>query len=73
MLRAAPQWDVQTLLLYAGDDRLVSPKGSDAFATAAPRKIVTSQRFENLYHEIFNETDASPVFKALADWLAAAD
>lgn len=73
VLRAAPRWSARTLLLYAGDDRLVSPKGSDAFATVAPRKMVTSQRFENLYHEIFNESDASPVFKALADWLAAAD
>ncbi len=73
VLRQAPSWHVPTLLIYAGDDHLVSPRGSDAFASAAPRALVTSKRFENFYHEIFNETDASPVFKVLADWLAAAD
>ena len=69
VLKHASQWSVPTLLLYAGDDRLVSSQGSDAFASAAPRASVNSKRFENLYHEIFNEADASPVFKALADWL----
>ena len=73
VLRQAPQWEVPTLLLYAGEDRLVSPKGSDAFASASPRALVTSKRFDGLYHEIFNEADAAPVFKALADWLAVAD
>jgi len=72
ILLQAPQWRVPTLLLYAGDDRLVSPRGSAAFASIAPRDIVKSQRFDGLYHEIFNEADASPVFKALADWIDAA-
>lgn len=73
VLRQAPRWSVPTLLIYAGEDRLVSPRGSDAFASVAPRALVTSKRFEGLYHEIFNEADAAPVFKALADWLAVAD
>jgi alpha-beta hydrolase superfamily lysophospholipase len=72
VLQQAPQWHVPTLLLYAGEDRLVSPRGSDAFASVAPRARVTSKRFDGLYHEIFNEADAAPVFKALADWLAVA-
>jgi alpha-beta hydrolase superfamily lysophospholipase len=63
---------VPTLLLYAGEDRLVSPKGSDAFASVAPQALVTSKRFDGFYHEIFNEVDATSVFKALADWLAVA-
>ena len=72
VLRQAPEWRVPTLLLYAGEDRLVSPKGSDAFASVAPRALVTSKRFNGFYHEIFNEVDATSVFKALADWLADA-
>ena len=32
----APRWQVPTLLLYAGSDRLVVPAGSAAFAAAAP-------------------------------------
>lgn len=65
----APNWKVPTLLLYAGDDRLVNPQGSRDFAAAAPREWVTAECFEGLYHEIFNERDAEPVFAALRKWL----
>jgi alpha-beta hydrolase superfamily lysophospholipase len=68
---AAPTWQVPTLLLYAGDDRLVEPAGSRAFADAAPHSIVSSTCFPALYHEIFNERDAEPVFEALRAWLDA--
>lgn len=68
---AAPAWQVPTLLLYAGDDRLVNPAGSRAFAEAAPPAIVSSACFPALYHEIFNERDAEPVFDALRGWLDA--
>jgi alpha-beta hydrolase superfamily lysophospholipase len=61
---------VPTLLLYAGQDRLVNPQGSRSFAQRAPADVVTSQCFEDLYHEIFNELDAAPVFAALQQWLA---
>ncbi|MFN0099179.1 MAG: lysophospholipase [Gemmatimonadaceae bacterium] len=66
---AAAQWRVPTLLLWAGDDHLVSPRGSAAFAAAAPPAVVRAQRFDGLYHEIFNERDATPVFAALDAWL----
>jgi len=65
----APQWKVPTLLMYAGDDRLVAPQGSRDFAAAAPAAVVTAHCFEGLYHEIFNELDAKPVFAALRQWL----
>ncbi len=68
-LALAAQWTVPTLLLYAGDDRLLNPEGSRKFAAAAPKNVVTSQCFEGLYHEIFNELDAKPVFAALKKWL----
>lgn len=67
----AAQWQVPTLLLYAGADRLVNPAGSRAFAAQAPKQWVSSQCFESLYHEIFNELDARPVFAALQHWLDA--
>jgi len=66
----AAQWTVPTLLLYAGQDRLVNPQGSRSFAQHAPANVVISQCFEDLYHEIFNERDAAPVFAALQQWLA---
>jgi alpha-beta hydrolase superfamily lysophospholipase len=65
----APQWKVPTLLMYAGEDKLVQPQGSRDFAVAAPAGVVTTHCFEGLYHEIFNELDAAPVFAALRQWL----
>lgn len=66
----AAQWQVPTLLMYAGADRLVNPAGSRAFAAAAPPRWVTARCFETLYHEIFNEREAEPVFGLLQQWLA---
>ena len=65
----APQWTVPSLVLYAGDDRLLNCKGSERFAAAAPKAVVKAVCFESLYHEIFNELDAEPVFSALKLWL----
>ncbi|MDT8990429.1 alpha/beta hydrolase [Curvibacter sp. APW13] len=71
VVAAAPRWKVPTVLLYAGDDRLVNPQGSRDFAAAAPKDVVQSRCFERLYHELFNERDARPVFDALRDWIDA--
>ena len=76
---AAAHWHVPTLLLYAGDDHLVNPAGSCAFAQVAGASaqvqpgILSAQVFESLYHEIFNEasTAAAPVYAALKTWLDA--
>jgi alpha-beta hydrolase superfamily lysophospholipase len=68
-LAQAVQWTVPTLLLYAGDDHLVNPAGSRRFAQVAPKQVVCSVCFENLYHEIFNEREAGPVFGSLRRWL----
>lgn len=65
----AAQWSIPTLLMYAGEDRLVNPAGSRAFAAAAPSQQVTTVCFDGLYHEIFNELDASAVFETLQRWL----
>jgi alpha-beta hydrolase superfamily lysophospholipase len=68
---AAPRWTVPTLLLYAGDDRLVNPLGSQEFASSAPPSVVAAQRFDGLYHEIFNETARAAPVRVLLDWLRA--
>lgn len=68
---AAADWNVPTLLLYAGDDHLVDPAGSRQFAERAPRERVTARCFPGLYHEIFNEADAEPVYAELRQWLDA--
>ena len=69
VLARAAQWSVPTLLMYAGADRLVDPRGSRDFAAAAPAPLLTSRCFDGLYHEIFNEVDARPVYALLMQWL----
>ena len=71
---AAAGWRIPTLLLYAGADKLVNPAGSRAFAAAATSPGVSpgtlsTQCFEQLRHEIFNEADATAVYRALQHWL----
>lgn len=72
---AASSWTTPTLLMYAGADKLVNPAGSRAFAEAAASngasQVVTVRCFDDLYHEIFNETDPAPVFASLKAWLDA--
>jgi alpha-beta hydrolase superfamily lysophospholipase len=65
----AAQWTVPTLLIYAGQDRLVNPAGSRDFESKAPGAVLTSHCFEDLYHEILNEADSAPVFALLQQWL----
>jgi len=69
VLATAPQWNTPTLLLFAGQDKLVSPQGSRDFLKLAPGAMVQSLCFDALFHEIFNESDASSVFAALQQWL----
>ncbi len=70
VLQRAPQWQVPTLLLWAGADRCVAPAGSAAFAAAAPAGLLTAQVFPTLYHEIFNEPERAQVLEHLMRWLA---
>lgn len=69
VLAAAPRWPVPTRLLFAGDDRLVNPAGSRRFAAVAAGSPLEATCFETLYHELFNEREAGPVYAALEAWL----
>ena len=66
----APHWRVPTLLMWAGADRCVAPRGSAAFAAAAPESVLTAQAFPALAHEIFNEPEREQVLLHLTRWLA---
>jgi alpha-beta hydrolase superfamily lysophospholipase len=68
-LAQAAQWQVPTLLLYAGQDRLVSPEGSALFAQRAPSHLVTTHVYPAMYHEIFNDPEVDQVFADLRAWL----
>lgn len=65
----APRWRVPTLLMWAGSDRCVAPRGSAAFAAAAPVSVVTAHEFAPLAHEIFNEPERAEVIERLLAWL----
>ena len=65
----AAQWSLPTLLIYAGSDRCVAPRGSREFAGAAPQSVVTTREFGPLFHEIFNEPEQAEVFEVLGAWL----
>ncbi len=67
----AAQWQVPTLLLYAGQDKLVNAQASADFASAAPQTVVQAQCFEAMYHEVFNDLYRAQVFSALKRWLLA--
>ena len=67
---AAARLDVPTLLLLAGDDKLVVNDVALELAAAAPA-FVDVRRFEGLYHEIFLEPEWSEVVTAIREWLRA--
>lgn len=68
-LAQASRWQVPSLLIYAGRDKLVRPDACATFARRAPAAVVQSQCFEPMYHEIFNDTQRQQVFDALKGWL----
>ncbi|HET8772249.1 MAG TPA: alpha/beta hydrolase [Thermoanaerobaculia bacterium] len=61
-------WRVRTLLMWAGDDRLVDPRGSRELAWNAPEGVIAAREFPGLYHEIFNESDPD-VLGTMVKWL----
>jgi alpha-beta hydrolase superfamily lysophospholipase len=71
VLAAAPRWTTPTLLMWAGDDHCVAPRGSAAFAAAAPAGVVTAREWPHLSHEIFNEPERAAVLRTMLDWLDA--
>jgi alpha-beta hydrolase superfamily lysophospholipase len=71
VLDSAPRWRMPTLLLWAGADRCVAPRGSAAFAAAAPPSTVQRRCFDGLAHELFNEPERDLVVGALLGWLGS--
>ncbi len=71
-LARAAELAVPTLLLFAGDDRLIDPDGSREFARRAPRPLLVAREYPTLWHELLNETSAerAAVLADLEAWLA---
>jgi alpha-beta hydrolase superfamily lysophospholipase len=58
-----------TLMVVAGDDRLVDAAGSAKFFRQLAPGVGTMHRYDDFYHEIFNETEARRVFDDVHAWL----
>lgn len=68
-ISTAEQWQKPSLLMYAGQDRLVNPQGSALFAKKAPPDLLHTLCFNVMYHEIFNDPERGLVLTKMIDWL----
>jgi alpha-beta hydrolase superfamily lysophospholipase len=71
VVKEAKSWQVPTLLLYSGNDKLVRSKSSDLFSEQAPSNLVEAHCFKEMYHEIMNDPEKEKVFTILNQWLVA--
>ncbi len=62
---------VSTLMVVAGDDRLVDAQGSERFFASTPPGMAQLKRYPAFYHEVFNEPDAAQPFADVRAWLGA--
>jgi len=62
---------VPTLILQAGDDRLVSAAASRQFAAQVTSPGSAYREYAGFYHELFNEVGRDQVFADLQQWLLA--
>lgn len=61
-------FDMPTLLMHGGDDRITSPAATKAFAQRA-RGAVTHREWPGLFHEIHNEKEQEMVFDFTLQWM----
>jgi alpha-beta hydrolase superfamily lysophospholipase len=67
----AARWSSPLLVLASRGDRLVDPDAVARWVAAAPAPHVSSVFWDDLYHELFNETARQDVFAAMERWLDA--
>jgi acylglycerol lipase len=66
---AAPRWASPLLVLASRGDHLVDADATARWVAAAPAGHVTSVFWDDLHHELFNETNRQDVFAAMERWL----
>jgi len=71
VLAAAPTLPVRTLLLTAGQDRIVSTRAQEAFARDAPAQLLEHRRYPELYHEMFMEPERDRVIDGVVSWVVS--
>jgi lysophospholipase len=70
-LAEAPLMTIPTLVMQAGDDRLVDPDATRTWVASAPADLVDYVEWEGYYHELFNEPvlERRMVFDKMESWL----
>ena len=66
----AGELKVPTLMLLAGQDRIVANEANLALAQSAG-DVVTVRTYDPLFHELFLEPEASLILDDIANWLSA--
>ena len=61
---------VPILLMHGGEDKITYVSGSKSFLEAAPPNC-SLKIWENLFHEIHNESEAEQVLQFCVDWMEA--
>jgi alpha-beta hydrolase superfamily lysophospholipase len=65
----ASELAVPTLLMVAGEDRLVDTEASLRFGRNAPPEMLEAVRWDGLYHELLNEPERLKIRARLLEWL----
>ena len=65
----ASELQLPLLIMHGTKDGLGYPRGSQEFASLAPKDKVTLKMWDGFYHEIHNEPQKAEVFKVITDWL----
>ena len=58
-----------SLVLQAGDDVIVSRRATETFFEKLGSRDKELKIYENLYHEILNETERPAIFARIAEWI----
>jgi acylglycerol lipase len=67
----AKEFAYPLLIMHGAADQITYASGSEDFARLASEsnKDVTLRLWDNLYHEIHNESEQAEVFKVMVEWL----
>ncbi len=67
--RLGSRLQIPCLILQAGKDKVCDPSASLRFATEVGKTTVTFRRYDELYHEVFNEPERDRVIQDLCGWM----
>lgn len=68
-VQLAPQLTLPTLVLQAGEDRIVSSTAAKQWTERVGATDKTYREYDGFYHELFNEVDAARVVGDMVAWL----